>query len=168
MRMPSLFIAAPSNRLDVSGACVLELLLAYALAEHRVPALDVLRAVRGVDAGAHLELPLGCRGVDPVQLLHLRVGDLEDDVVAAVAARGDLLGRVGGGRRAQDLDVADDDPGEVGSASAGGAPRLEGCDEVDPVADLEDSGHQLVLVAVDLDRALDARQLSLDSPLRRR
>src|SRR5688500_17263734 len=142
MRMLSLFIAVASNGLDVPRAGVLELLRAHSLAQHRVPALDVLRAVCAVDAGPELEMPLLRGRVNPVQLLHLRVRDLEHHGDSAVTRRGgaELLRGVDPRGGAEHLDVAQDDPREEDAAAPRGAAGLEGGDDIDLVADLERPG----------------------------
>src|SRR5918994_5440322 len=167
MRMLSLFTALTPNCRNVVRAGLVELLLAHALAEDRVPALHVLGTVGAVDAGAQLEVPLRRRGVDPMELLHLRVSDFQDHVESATPIAGgrDLLFRIHGSRCSKNLDIAQDDAGELDSGCAAGAERG---DEIDLVALLKCSGEQVVLAGVDLDRALDAGELSLDPPLRLR
>src|SRR4029079_2183932 len=167
MRMLSLFIGVPSDGRDPIHARVVELLLADAFAQHRVPGLDVLGAVRGVDARAELEVPVLGGREDPGELLHLRVRDPQHRGERPVLVRSgrDLRLRPATRRRAEHLDVAEDDARDVRPVRAADAERG---DEVDLVAGLERADEALMLVAGNLDCALDAGQLGLDPPLRRR
>ena len=80
----------------------------------------------------------------PVQLLHLRIRDPEHDGKTALGSRGDLRGLRTGARRAQHLDVTQDDPREPVRLSSVVELHAERGDEVDLVTRLERAGEQLV------------------------
>src|SRR5215203_7511569 len=143
MRMLSLFIAVPSDGRDPIHARVVELLLPHALAQHRVPGLDVLRAVRGVDAGTELEMPVLGAGEHPGELLHLRVGDPQHrgEGAVLVGRRRQLRLSAAAGRRAEHFYVTEDDARYVRPVRAADAKRG---DDVDLVAGLERADEQLV------------------------
>src|SRR5215207_11621647 len=115
MRMLSLFIGITStDGRDPFHARVVELLLTDAFAQHRVPGLDVLGAVRGVDARAELELPVLSGRENPGELLNLRVRDPQHrgERSILICSGRDLRLRPTARGCAEHLDVAEDDSGD--------------------------------------------------------